>query len=405
MLIGIDAHNLERERTGVGRYLINLLQEWSRLNFQFPISNFQFILYFKDEIPADISKSDLFKYKLLNVRSTAKFMNWDLWRAAKKDKLDILFCPDYRAPILYNGNVAVTLHDISYETHPEWFNWPSSVDKILLKWASKYTAKKAKLIFTPTEFVRNEIIEHYKVSAEKIVVTPLGVDPVLYRPEKFDSPIYKTSATGEIKKKYGIKDKYIFYVGSIFSRRHLPEVIAAFEQLCQRDTNSPHPIPPLEKGRDISTDYQFLIGGKDYTGGQSVNKIVKTTNAKLGREAILRVDFIADNELKLLYGACAFFIWLSDYEGFGLPPLEAMSLGAPVITTDGSSLREVAGDAALLITDNSDAKEIYRAMHKIGRDGALREELIERGKEQAKKFSWKECAEKTLGALVSVKSK
>ena len=81
MLIGIDAHNLERERTGVGRYLINLLQEWSRLNFQFPISNFQFILYFKDEIPADISKSDLFKYKLLNIRSTAKFMNWDLWRA------------------------------------------------------------------------------------------------------------------------------------------------------------------------------------------------------------------------------------------------------------------------------------------------------------------------------------
>src|SRR3989338_757271 len=185
MLIGIDAHNLERERTGVGRYLINLLQDWSRLNFQFPISNFQFILYFKDEIPADISKSDLFKYKLLNIRSTAKFMNWDLWRAAKKDKVDILFCPDYRAPIFYDGSIAVTLHDISYETHPEWFHRPGFADKILLKWASKHTAKKAKLIFTPTEFVRNEIIEHYKVPAEKNVVTPLGVDPVLYRPEKF----------------------------------------------------------------------------------------------------------------------------------------------------------------------------------------------------------------------------
>ena len=161
-------------------------------------------------------------------------------------------------------------------------------------------------------------------------------------------------------------------------------------------------IAAFEMSAKENDHYQFLIGGKDYTGGQSVNKLVETTNAKLGREAILRVDFIVDDELKLLYSACAFFIWLSDYEGFGLPPLEAMSLGAPVITTDGSSLRGVVGEAALLIKDNSDVKEIYRAMHKLTRDNILREELIFRGKEQAAKFSWKECAEKTMEALKKI---
>ena len=418
MLIGIDAHNLEGKRTGVGRYLLNLLKIWSEMDLrQFYhtteydriVKNgdggIKFILYFKDEIPADLRlvpttspsstregeskrgwfNSDLFECKLLKVGSTAKFMNWDLGRAAKKDKVDILFCPDYRAPIFYKGNIAVSVHDISYEVYPEWFNWKSPADRVLLKWASKQTAKKAKLIFAPVEFVKNEIIKYYGVPAERIVVAPLSVDPDLYNDGKFDSPVYGTAAADEVKKKYGIKDKFIFYVGSIFSRRHLSEVIAAFEMSAKENDH-----------------YQFLIGGKDYTGGQSVNKLVETTNAKLGREAILRVDFIVDDELKLLYSACAFFIWLSDYEGFGLPPLEAMSLGAPVITTDGSSLRGVVGEAALLIKDNSDVKEIYRAMHKLTRDNILREELIFRGKEQAAKFSWKECAEKTMEALKKI---
>ena len=399
MTIGIDAHNLEGKRTGVGRYVFNLLKEWSTIEFlQFchtteydrivknendPLTPVKFVLYFKDEIPADLPRTDFFECKLLKVGSTAKFMNWDLARVAAKNKVDILFCPDYRAPIWYQGRTAITLHDINYEAHPESFNWQSSLDRVLLKWASKKTAKKASVIFTPSEFSRQEVMKYYGVPGEKIITTLLAADPFQF--EKFDSPAYGTDAIKMIKKKYGVKDKFIFYVGSIFVRRHLPEVIASFEQLAQENS-----------------DYQFLIGGRDYTGGKSVDKLAKNINAKLGREAVLRVDFIAEDGLRLVYSACAFFIWLSDYEGFGLPPLEAMSLGAPVITTDGSSLSEVAGDAALLIKDNLDVKEIYRAMHKLTRDSILREELIVRGKERVKRFSWKDCAEKTLEKLLSL---
>ncbi|MEK7161028.1 MAG: glycosyltransferase family 1 protein [Patescibacteria group bacterium] len=344
------------------------------------MTNVKFVLYFKDEISQDVLKSDLFECKLLKVGSTAKFTHCDLPRAAAKDKVDILFCPAYVAPFFYKGKIALTLHDISYEARPKDFNWLSWADKILLKWVSRQAAKKASVIFTPSEFSRQEIIKYYNAPGEKVVTTPLAVDLSLF--EKFDSPASGTVLIDEIKKKYGIKDKFIFYVGSIFTRRHLPEIIAAFERLAKEN------------------DYQLLLGGKDYTDNKSVDKLAKEINAKLGREAILRIDFISSYELKLLYSACAFFIWLSDYEGFGLPVLEAMSLGAPVITTSGSSLSEVAGEAALLIRDNADIEEIYQATHKITHDNILREELISRGKEQAAKFSWQECAEKTLEKLL-----
>ena len=377
MLIGVDAHNLEGKRTGVGRYVLNLLKEWNQLTINSQQLAVKFILYFKDEIPSDLLLSENFECRLLKVGSAAKFIHWDLWRAAKKDKIDVLFCPAYVAPLFYKGKIALALHDISYEARPEEFNWPSIADKVLLKWVSRQSAKKADIIFAPSEFSRQEIIKYYDVPSEKVVTALLAADPSLF--EAFDNN--EAAAT---KEKYGIKDKFIFYVGSIFSRRHLPEIIAAFERLTKEG------------------DFQLLLGGKDYTRGKSVEKLVKKMNERFGREAILRVDFLGDDELKLLYSTCAFFIWLSDYEGFGLPVLEAMSLGAPVITTDGSSLSEVAGEGALLIKSNLDVEEIFRAMHKITRDDILREELILRGKEQVARFSWQDCAEKTLKALISI---
>jgi len=369
MLIGIDAHNLEGNRTGVGRYLINLLQEWSKLNFQL-------ILYFKKEIPNDIPSCDLFKVKLLNVGSTAKFIHWDLCQAARKDKVDILFCPGYVAPIFWRGKLALTLHDIIYEAHPEWFNWNSPADKILLKWVSKKSARKAQVIFVPSEFTRQEVIKHYRVAPEKVILTYLASD------QNF-------SETGvgnieAIKKKYRIEDKFVFYIGSIFDRRHLPEVIQAFGKLAAQ-----------------RPDYQLLLAGKDYTRQKNIADLIVRLNDSLSREVVVRVDFIGDSDLKLLYSACAFFIWLSDYEGFGLPPLEAMQNGAPMITSGNTSLEEVAGEAALLIKDNFDVEEIYQAMRKVIENDNLRADLVKKGREQANKFSWQECAQLTLNVLLN----
>ena len=380
MLIGIDAHNLEGSRTGVGRYLFNLLKIWAVLPKE---NNVKFILYFKDEIPTDLPASDLFESKLLKVNSTACFTHWDLPQIAKKDSLDILFCPAYVAPLFYDGKIALTLHDISYEVLPKEFNWPSFADRILLRWVSKISAKKATVIFTPSEFSRQEVMKYYKINPKKIITTYLSVEEEI---KNFN----RETATQEIeaiKIRYGLKNNFIFYVGSIFSRRHLLEVIAAFELLTKEG------------------EHQLLLGGRDYTSGRSVDKLVKKMNKKFGQESILRVDFLADAELKLLYSACAFFVWLSDYEGFGLPPLEAMSLGAPVITSRSSSLAEIAGRAALLIENNSSVEEIHWAMKRLAEDKQLRSELSAAGKRQAEKFSWQTCAEKTLGTLIYDRSR
>jgi len=380
MLIGVDAHNLESNRTGVGRYLFNLLREWSFVQTYHTIeydkfTQLKFILYFKDEIPSDIPKVSLFESKLLKVSSTAKFVHWDLPWQARKDKVDVLFCPGYVAPIFYRGKIALVLHDIIYEAHPTWFNWKSPADKIFLKWVSKKAAKKAAAIFTCSEFSKQEIIKYYRVSEKKVIVNYLAVDEILIGDKKYNFD--------EIKQRYKIKDKFIFFVGSLFSRRHLPETIESFYRIA----------------REYS-DYQFLIGGKNYTRPLvDIDKLIEEKNAALGNRAILRVDFIGDSDLKLLYSACAFFVWLSDYEGFGLPPLEAMSCGAPVITSDSTSLKEVAGEAALFIKNNSDAEEIYRAMKRLVEDENLRQELIRRGREQTIKFSWRDCAKKTLEVL------
>ena len=145
-----------------------------------------------------------------------------------------------------------------------------------------------------------------------------------------------------------------------------------------------------------------MIGGRDYTADKKVDKMSAKINEELGRDAILRVDFIVDAELKLLYSACTFFIWLSDYEGFGLPVLEAMANSVPVITSDSTSLKEVAGNAALLIKNNSDTEEIYRTMKLMTIDESLRQTLIGRGRERVKKFSWERCARITLGKLMSI---
>jgi len=377
MLIGVDAHNLEGKRTGVGRYLMNLLQEWSRANGRDQAADVNFILYFKDEIPIDLPSSRLFESKLLKVDSTVKFVHWDLPRAAQKDKVDILFCPAYVAPFFYRGKIALTLHDISYEVRPKEFNWLTPADKILLKWVSKKSAQKAAMIFTPSEFSRQEVIRHYNVPADKVKKTLLSVDPALSAlPENIGE------AAVEVKKRYALGDEFIFYVGSIFTRRHLAEVIQSFSLLAKE-----------------KTDCRLLLGGRDYTINKAVSRLIEKKNEELGRQAILRVDFIGDDDLKLLYSACAFFIWLSDYEGFGLPVLEAMSLGAPVITSRGSSLAEVAGQAAILIKDNCSIQEINAGMKRLIENKEFSSELAEAGKRQAKSFSWQICAKETLAAL------
>ena len=378
MRIGIDAHEIEKKPTGVGRVLLSFLKEWDDpASSVGKLNEIEFILYFKEEIP-ELNLSDKFEKKLLYSKSNAFFMHYHLPKEVKKDKIDLLFCPGYVAPLFYKGNIALELHDIIYQARPELYNWPSFWDKFLLKTISRISAKKAKIILTCSEFSKKEIIKHYQVDQEKVKTVYLAAD------EKF-KPIEEENKRKKFKSKYEIKDKYILYLGSIFDRRHLPETILAFEKIAQERNN-----------------YQFLIIGKDYTPS-NINQLVKGVNQRLNREGIIRSDYIEEEDLSLAYSFADLFIYLSDYEGFGLPVLESLSCGTLTMTSRKASIPEVANQSVIYVENNGDDKEIYQAIKKGLNNKELRENLIKKGLEQSKKFSWKKAAKETLDALLFIK--
>jgi len=384
MKIGIDCHNLEGERTGVGRYLANLLREWksptgvASLRTQTEVELF---LYFKCEIPEDV-RSLTPHIKNLHGRSNAIFKHWLLPRAAKRDKVDVLFCPDYVLPF-YAGKgmkTAVTIHDIIYEARPGEYSWPSWKDKILLKWASKRSAKKANIIFVPSEFTKGEIIKYYKVKPEKVIVTPLAADPVF---QKFNPAGSDPVGLARTKQKYGIQNKHILFVGSIFNRRFLPEKIQAFSEF----------------GAQYK-DFQFLIIGRNHTQPfQDIGALVVKVNHVLGREGVVWREQASDGDLTHLYNGAFVTLWLSSYEGFGLPVLESMACGTPVITAPRGSLPEIAGDAAMYVSQPENSAEIANALVHLARYDFYYKELVTKGLAQAAKFSWQKTAQQTIDKI------
>ncbi len=371
--IGIDAHEIEKRPTGVGRVLLSILKEWDK----FDLNEIEFILYFKEEIP-NLDLSEKFERKLLNSRSNAFFMHYHLSKTAKKDKVDLLFCPGYVAPLFYKGNIALELHDIIYQARPELYNWPSIWDKFLLKTISRISARKANIILTCSQFSKKEIIKHYQVNPEKVKAIYLATD------EKFKP---KKEGEEEFKRKYGIKNKYILYLGSIFNRRHLPETISAFKKIAQEKSN-----------------YQFLIIGKNHTSPFiDIEKMVKETNQELKREGIIRNEYIDEKDLVSAYSLADLFVYLSDYEGFGLPVLESISCGTPTITSRKASIPEVANQSVIYVENNEDEQEIYQTIKEGLENQELKENLTKKGLEQSKKFSWQKTAKETLDALLFLK--
>lgn len=376
MFIGIDARSLEHNQTGVGRYLNNLLENWGCS------TRHRFVLYFKDEIPAiGILSKPCYEKKILSspigISSNAIFQHYLLPRQARKDKIDLLFSPAYILPVYYRGKTAVAIHDISYEVYPE--NVPIT-DHLLLGKASRHSAQKATAVLTPSEFSKKEIMKYYGVPSEKIFVTLLGAD------RKF-LDAKQSRRAGSIAEKFNIKDKFILSVGTIFNRRHTENIIGAFA------------------AADKIGDYQLVIVGKNLTKPfVDIDSKIKEANGKLNRNAILHLDSVSGDDLVALYAAAKAMIYLSDYEGFGLPPLEAALAETPVITSDIPVVREVMGDAAIFIKNNSDTNEIKEAITRIISDDTLRSEIISAGLERARAFNWSDSAKKTMEVFEKIAS-
>jgi glycosyltransferase involved in cell wall biosynthesis len=352
MRIGIDCHTLEKTKTGVARYLANLLEVWKNEK------SVEFVFYSTENVKNP-----------LNIKSTALYYNFSLPQKAKKDKIDILFLPFYMRPFFCKVPTAVAIHDISYIVHPEWFDFYHRLAYGIL---TNRAIKKSKTIFTCSNYTKNEILKYYKINHEKIHVVPLAAD------EKFVSE-KNNDKIQKVKNKYNLNKKYLFCAGTIFNRRHVLELIEAFKLILK-----------------IFPDYQLFISGGNATNPyQDIDKIIEKI------PQIKKVDYVDEEDLLYLYQGSEIFVYLSEYEGFGLPPLEAMACGVPVLTTKMTSLGEVLGDYPVAINNPGDIHEIEGKITQILNDENLKKNMIDKGLERAKLFSWRKTAEETYKILMA----
>jgi len=369
MKIGIDARSMLGERTGIGRYLETLLPRLAEIDCEN-----EYILYFdrslsKEEDPVP---GPNFRTKVLDVPVANNYFTWLHFRlpyALAREKVDLFHFPFYTMPFRRpTYSAVVTMADISYQTHPEWYSLKS---RIAMRPFSRLAARRADRIITTSQFSREEIAKHYGVPENRIRVIYLSP----YKSFSLD----RISGQGSIKKQYGLDEKYILYVGSIHTRRNTSRLLAAFSRLKK-----------MGIGRQL-----VLVGRKEYPF-QDLEKEIAAFNLQAD---VKWLNFVPEEDLVALYYGADMFVYPSLYEGFGLPVLEAMYCGVPVITSNVSALPEVAGDGALLI-DPYSVDALTEAMVSLANDAPLRAQLVEKGKRQALRFSGKKMAEQTLATYM-----
>jgi glycosyltransferase involved in cell wall biosynthesis len=265
----------------------------------------------------------------------------------------------------------VTVHDLGYLHYPEAHRL---LDRFYLDLSTRYNARAATHLIADSAATKRDLIERYGIGPSKITVVYPGYDVAIFQPVK-DEGIIEA-----VKARYDIIGDYILFVGTLQPRKNLTRLIEAF-------SNIRYPI----------SNIQLVIAGKKGWLYEQIFRQVK----ELGLEGeVVFTGYVPAGDLPALLSGARLFVFPSLYEGFGLPVLEAMSCGTPVVCSNASSLPEVAGDAAVLV-DPLDVEDLAMAMERVLSDEELRAELIERGFEQARKFSWERCARETLDVLES----
>ena len=368
MQIGTNGRYLTRHKTGVERYLLNLLREFVSLK-----PDFRIIVYSPDEL-IDVEIREQLERGGVRVKTSRMpfgsyflWFNYSLPRALYRDGVELFYSPDYFLPLLLNQRIcrSLSLYDVSFLAHPEWF---SLRRRLIYMFFSRFPARKSDSIFTCSEYSKSEIALHYRYPLDRICVLPAAVDPVFYGEgdSGFDFSLH------------GITSHYFLYVGTIYSRRHVVELIDAFYSLLQ--------------AKNVQ-DLQLVIRGRNETKPYiDIKSLTERINSEAGRNAIIMLPTLEDTELASLYRHSIGCFYLSEYEGFGLPVLESLSFGVPTVTSKVTSLPEVGGDAALYVNP-SNVVEIKQVMELLYMNPDYRATLGHGAIKQAAKFSWKRTAE------------
>ncbi len=364
MHIAIDAHSVGTGLGGNETYAVNLIEALAEIDsvnrYTLYVTKKQAIERFERRWPNVSLRLTLPHTPLVRIPLT-------LAVELRRRPVDLLHV-QYTSPPFTPCPVVNTIHDLSFEHLPETFKKRSLRQ---MRLTIRKSAQTASHIITCSSFSRDDIVKTYKVDADRVTVTPLA-------PSSIFKPVKDPVRIDKVLGKFGIDSDYILTVGSIQPRKNLPRLINAYATLCQE--------------RRVENLPKLVIAGKR---GWLYRETLAAASNSTVKDQIIFTGYVPNEDLSVLYSAAKCFIYPSFFEGFGLPPLEAMRCGTPTITGNRTCLPEVVGDGALLV-DPFDEQSILKGIVTVLVDEKLRGQLRERGINRAKSFDWKNTAHQTL---------
>jgi glycosyltransferase involved in cell wall biosynthesis len=285
--------------------------------------------------------------------------------AIRQNDIDVLHAMAFTGPLLCESPLVTTIYDLSFFRFPEIFR---PFNRWYLSRFTRLSARRAKRIIAISESTKKDVIHYLGVPEQRVDVIYCGVDQA-FRPVLAEN-------VQHIRRQYGLPDRFVLFLGTLEPRKNVELLIRAYGRWREEDADVPHLV---------------ICGAK----GWYFDRIFAAVENLGLEDFVVFTGYVAQADLPALYSAAELFVYPSKFEGFGLPVAEAMACGTPVITSNVSSLPEVGGDAALLVSPD-DEQGLAENMRRVWRDAEFRQHLSESGKLQAKKFSWSEAARLTV---------
>ena len=372
MRIALDVSLVPGQRVGGGQYAFQLARALARVD---TVNSYRLHPVFYHIVHPDHRRADLPRSANMRVayRWLPPALVARLWRADRSERFkelllgraDLVHSTTFCAPrfVWSRKRLIVTIYDLTFLSNPE-FHLPANVDHCLR--GTRLAIERADALIAISQFTRDELIDRMGAPAERIVVTPLAADPCLAR-------VTDAERLAAVRRRYGLPERFALFLGAMEPRKNLPRLLEAFAAL----------NPSLRR------EFPLVVAGAQGWLNDTVHEQARFAG------------YVAEEDVAALYSLATVFAYPSLAEGFGLPALEAMACGTPVLTSSVSSLPEVAGDAAMLVSP-TDVDAMAGALARLLEDGALRADLAERGRRRAAQFSWERCARQTLAVYTAV---
>jgi glycosyltransferase involved in cell wall biosynthesis len=367
MRIGIDARPLVGPKSGIGHYLEEILLAWAALD-----TENEYYLFAHTDFELHKSLQGMRKV-IQQGRFGPLWIQYAIPLLLVRYKIDLFWGPNYAIPLLNPGHskMVMTVHDMVASVFPETLPKRTAYHNRI---GLPLYIQKVDRVITVSESSKSDIVKYLRYQPDKIEVTPLGVNESFFQ---------QSITPKKILIKYEIDYPYILCVGTIEPRKNLLRVIEAYFMLI----------------KELEIEHRLVIVGAKGWKYTSIYEKLKQKSELINR--IIFPGYVPDEDLPAFYQGASMLVYPSLYEGFGLPPLEAMAAGTPVITSNVSSLPEVVGESGILV-DPYSICEMVHAMKRIICDKKLAENLSRAGKERARKFTWERTAKKTMDIFEEV---